>query len=127
MKTLNINLKQSITYDHVEEIILTALEGGSNYWYYLKDIPEGKPSGEPLSSWIAQQLFNDPIFKLDVYDIENEDDLLGTVTQKSLLEALEICHRDYNHIYNDLIEGTGDAETADIIFQLATMKEVVFG
>ena len=128
---MEINLKQEISLKHFEEIIVTALECGSNYWYLIKisDFSSKLSSGggETLSMRIALSLFQNMEFKLPVYDKENEDELLGIVTQSSMLEALEIAHKDYSHHYYDLMEGQGDADTADIIFQLAVMKEIIFG
>ena len=126
MKNLIINIKQEITLGHFEEIIVSSLEGGSNYWYFInwEDIPKGN---DPASMKIAKKLFEDPEFKLPVYDTEKPDELLGTVTQQSMLEALELAHVQCSSHYYALIDGTGDADTADAIFQLATMKEIVFG
>ena len=42
-------------------------------------------------------------------------------------KAIELSHEQYPNVYYDLMEGTGDAETADILFQLATMGELIFG
>ena len=130
MGDLKINIEQIISKEHFEEIIITALEGGSNYWYLIKHddlrlIPT--ITGENKAMAITRNLFERPEFSLDVYDLQDEDELLGTITQGSLLKALKICYKDYNQIYVDLIEGTGDAETADIIFQIAVMGEVTFG
>src|SRR6056297_3343553 len=98
-KKLTINIEQEITLDHIEEIIVTALEGGSNYWYYLKEGPEFPNKNKTLSENIADSLYHDPGFSLDVYDVENPNEKLGTITQKSLLKALETCYKDYNHIF----------------------------
>ena len=130
MSDLHITLKTKVSMDHFEEIIVTALEGGSNYWYEInadefKDELEGE-NGEPLSTRIAQSLYNNPDFKMKVYDVE-EGDLLGTVTQSSMLKAIGTAHQDYSQVYHDLMEGQGDADTADVLFQLAVMNEIVFG
>lgn len=130
MESLKIIIPQSIDITHFEDIIITALEGGSNYWYYIKhDDMRAVPrkSGEADSEAIARHLYNDSKFKLDIYDYESEDDLLGTITQESLLNAIKLAQKEYPNIYYDLLEGTGDAETADILFQLAVMGMVVFG
>ena len=121
----------TISLNHFEDIIVTALEGGSNYWYEL-DVDEFRKDleledGEPLSTRIAKSLFENPNFKMNVYDIEEPGEILGTVTQKSMLTAIETAYYDYNHIYNDMMEGTGDADTTDMLFQLATMGEITFG
>ena len=135
-----ITLRQKISLDHFEDIIVSALEGGSNYWYDI-DTTEFRSElvatdREPLSSRIAGTLFANSKFKMNVYDVEDgivpgskitEEKPLGVVSQESMLKAIQMAYVDYPHVYHDLMEGTGDAGTADILFQLAVMGEVVFG
>jgi len=128
---LEINIKQKIYSDHFEDIIVTALEGGSNYWYSL-DVDEFKKDlagkdGEPLSSRIAKSLEN-PDFKMNVYDAEAlEEEFLGILSQSSMLKAIELAYDEYQWVYSDLMHGDLDATSADILFQLAVMGELVFG
>lgn len=123
---------------HLEEfdnVIITALEGGSNYWYQLytdeyRDQLVPKTEKRPaLSERISQSLYTNPKFELKVYDVENPDDLLGTVTQASMFKAFQIAEKDYFFVWKHITENTEDfdATDADIVFQLATMGKVVFG
>jgi hypothetical protein len=59
-----------------------------------------------------------------VYDLENEDDVLGTITQGSLLKAMAVHPEEALKFIN---EEDFDAWTADTLFQTAVMGEVVFG
>jgi len=129
---MEISTKQKISLQHFEDIIITALEGGSNYWYELdtNEFKDKLPKNDKtFSEKISEALFNDTTFEMNVYDIEriNIDDILGTVTQASIKKAIEIAYKDYPNIYSDFIEGTGDAETADVLFQLAVMGKLIFG
>ena len=130
---LKINLTQDISYEHFEEIIVSALEGGSNYWYLLKTSEfkaklEGD-SNEPLTTRIARTLYNDPTFEMKVYDVEEDDGEpeLGIVSQATMLEGIQIAAEKYAFAYHDLMEGQGDGGTADVLFQLATMGEIIYG
>lgn len=133
--TLILKTETAITYDVFENILVTALEGGSNFWYTL---PEQKlrekltltEKGEPLSTRIAKQLFEDSKFELIIGDVESEDeeeDPLGRVTQESMMKALKIASKDYRDVFNNIMTEDYDANDADIVFQLATMGEVVYG
>jgi hypothetical protein len=122
-----------IHYEHFESVIVTALEGGSNYWYQLFT-DDYKPTLSPrtekrvaISERIAWSLYTDPSFKLPVYDVENPEDLLGTVTQASMFKAFQIAEKDYPEAYKHIMEEEYDAADADILFQLATMGELVYG
>lgn len=122
-----------IHLDHFESVIITALEGGSNYWYqifnedYIPQLSSKNPQKPALSERIAYALYTDSKFKLPVYDVENPDDLLGTVTQESMYRAFEKAEKEYLNAYIHIIEEQYDATDADILFQLATMGKLVFG
>jgi len=129
---MTITINKQITQDHFESIIVGALEGGSNYWYWMvpdefKSQLSESTKGESLSMRIAEALYNNREFKMNVYDVEDEGELLGTVTQASMLDGLIIASLDYDWHFDNLMEKNDDAETADAIFQLATMDDIVFG
>lgn len=128
-KTLTVQINQEVTLEHFETIIAGALEGGSNYWYSLGEgIPPRDENQTPLSTRIAHHLFNDPTYKIQIMDAEDEEgEPLGYVTQESMLNAFQIISKQYPWHYNNLISENDDAETADVFFQVATMGEIVFG
>ena len=123
MKQFPITIQ--ISQQTIEDIIVTALEGGSNYWYLLQEgLPE--PNGEPLSIRISNAICNDPHYVLPVYDIETEEKL-GELTQASMLAAFQLAATACPHALAAELREEGDAESADCLFQLAVMGEVVFG
>jgi hypothetical protein len=129
----------------VEDTIVTALEGGSNYWYWVKieenwfevakryDIAEAKKqtpprlSLSPFSVMISNALMNVENFQMNVYDLEDTDERLGTLTKESFVRGCEMCCVNYPEIWANLITGNYDAGDADVLFQLAVMGDVVFG
>ena len=131
-----MQIVKEVDSEMFENIIVTALEGGSNYWYLIntdefkKELPS---SDEPLSIRIAGALYNDTPFKLNVYDIESGDEdyedkeLLGVVTYESCKKAFDIMAKDYSYRLSNFINESYDADDADVFFQLATMGEVTFG
>lgn len=136
---MEINIKHEITLTNFEDIIITALEGGSNYWYWLKadEISphlgprdsNGLYNGKCFTEAIAKALYDNPEFKMDVYDYEDmyPTEPLGTCTQESMLKALEKCSEMYPEVFASMIAENYDADDADTVFQLAVMGEVRFG
>jgi hypothetical protein len=135
---MEITIKKEISFEMIENIIVTAIEGGSNYWYFLDlkkatNMPPREQNGEivPLSIRIAQGVFNDPDFRLPVFDLESEDedemDELGVLSQESMRNAIGLTMNDYKNTWHNLEEEEFDAGDADVLFQLAVMGEVVFG
>jgi len=137
-----------ITREQIIDIFVTALEGGSNYWYYILDIPkeikymikqEGLAFSEACGKYVLdggelaiydkEELNNvgigDEDSDLETYS--NKPEPLGYVNMDSLLDAIRVMKQDYEDRYKNIIMDEYDADDADIFFQLATMGEVVFG
>lgn len=131
METIfEVKTVKAITEDHISGVITTSLEGGSNYWYLIdRDQLSGisEDRSIPLSERISKALSSNKSARVPIYDIENPDDLLGTVTQESLKKAFEKAAEEYPTSFNAIMNDTYDAIDADIVFQLATMNDVVFG
>ena len=64
---------------------------------------------------------------MPVYDVEDEEDVLGYLSQKNLRRGMELCAKDYPEVFKRLINDEIDAGDADVIFQLTVMGEITFG
>ena len=126
---MQTKLNMEITEEHLSNWFCGALEGGSNYWYLLNDIDRKNfIKGEPLVENLAKSFMANPDYKLNVYDIESdEEDLLGSVTLENIEYALTLMQVHYPELFEDLVHGDADADSCDVWFQLATMQDVVFG
>lgn len=147
-------LKKSLTKDNIIDLFVTALEGGSNYWYYM-DLPKnirsyGQSTSESVGEYILQGGY------IEVYDIEEyrevkrnyingdyditgdlkddksyysdlEETKLGYVDMDKILESIPIIKKDYPEIWERILLEEGDAGDADVFLQLCVMGEVVFG
>lgn len=140
-----------ITKDQIIDVFVTAIEGGSNYWYYILDVPKEvtymvKQEDVAFSEACGKHVLNGG--ELTIYDVEevgemadaddgdypvdyqystNKPEPLGTVTMDSLLDAINIMKKDYPQHYEAIIMDEYDADDADVFFQIATMGEVVYG
>ena len=128
---MRIQIEYEVTQDMIENVIVSALEGGSNYWYFI-DVADFEDDLPPkrnlaLTERISEAVFKNPAFKMPVYDVEDEDDVLGYLSQKNLSRGLEICAKDYPEVFQRFIQDEIDADDADIIFQLTVMGEITFG
>ena len=145
MKDLKIEI--SIPKEAIEEVLITAMEGGSNYWYALN----GDESR--CSTWLDSQIakgnlerdksvhykWMDAIFQgcpheISVYDVEElyEDDdaeCIGKLSMKSIAKGIALANKDYpKHFSNHFPEyDNGDGHSADVIFQLIVLGEVEYG
>ncbi len=121
--------------DILENIFVTALEGGSNYWYYLpskevKKIREAVPkSKEPALSMAMFMAIFDKGVEVAIHDIENPEECLGTISLDSIMQTIKTSSEDENfsRFWESELNEDGDGESSDVIFQYLVMGEIVFG
>lgn len=119
-KTIDINLKFEISYWDFEAVIVTAVEGGCNYWMLIDNRKFDKPKGMPTSEYMAKLLWEGKT--IDIYDVEEPTELLGKMDRDKIIEQM------YHGNTPDLLEkGLFDALDADLLMQRAVMGEEVFG
>jgi len=129
--TIEVNLK--ISTEVLEDIFVTALEGGSNYWYFLsedavKKIREAVPKSEDpyLSTSILKAILKG--VEVPINDAEDEDEVIGEISLKTMLARLQkLADSKNNSALINHIDGNGDADTADIVLQYLAFGEIVYG
>ena len=116
--------------DNIINMFIGALEGGSNYWYYLKRVPAEvrqimKQENLAFSEAIGRYILDGG--RVVFHDAEDHDEVLGYVDMSKITKALEIIKNEYPDVYEAIVEEQGDAGTDDIFLQIAVMGEIVFG
>ena len=131
---MEIKIIQGVKREVLEDVFVTALEGGSNYWYYLpeesiKAIRKAVPKSEDpyLSTAILKAILDHDV-KVPINDAENEDEVIGVITRGTMQARLQLLAESGNKwALERHIKEEGDAESADVVFQYLTMGEVVYG
>jgi len=119
-----MKVELNIPDQDIIDIMVTALEGGSNYWYNLPNTSAAKKYNDPqfaLSELITKAVLEHDE-KFQVYDIEDEDTLLGEISQENFKRGLQMFLDDDRIWTPDM-----DAEQADVFFQFVVMGEIVYG
>lgn len=122
-----ITIEKVVTEYDIESVIVTAFEGGSNYWMMLdrenKPEWEEKPKDEPVSTWATKLLIEGKSIKLCDAE-ETEDDSDWILTLEKLLKGIQMNteKRPFDSNLDDM-----DATTADCIVQYALFGRIVFG
>jgi len=131
---MEITIKRKISKDVLENIFTTALEGGSNYWYYITDeqvqkVRQAVPkSNYPyIASAILEAVLEHNV-EVEINDAEDEDVVIGLITRDSMVERLQLLadSSDAWALENELKED-GDATSSDVVFQYIALGEVVYG
>lgn len=131
---MELTINQSIDRDTLENIFVTALEGGSNYWYYIPvesilAIRQAVPkSVDPYLSTAILKAILDHEVDVQVCDAEDEDEVVGLISKSTMQERLQKMWNSPNRsILQAELDGEGDADTSDVVFQYIAMGEVVYG
>lgn len=118
----------------LEDIFVTALEGGSNYWYHItaetnQKIRKAVPRSEdPYFATAMLTAILDHGVSVEIHDAENPDEVLGVLSYERIKEQLEDIdrHLGYRWALEAHQDEVGDAESADIVFQYLVMGDVWF-
>jgi hypothetical protein len=117
-----------IPNEKIKNLIITAIEVGSNYWASLK---------LPVNWKEKYDSVEEIPFKggeIEVYDCET-DELLGVFNLATVQTGLQLManfedmkgRKVPERHFKNILEDNWDAETADVFLQLSVMTEIVFG
>jgi hypothetical protein len=133
---MKFNIEKEVGRDVLENIFITALEGGSNYWYYINPKNHKKirdavsREDEAFFSMAFAKAILDHDVSIEVHDIEDmEDDTpIGVINYKTIKDGLQkmIDTGDGWALFNEISE-QGDAESSDVCFQYMVLGEVIYG
>jgi len=115
----------------IEDALITALEGGSNYWYFIPDVQVAQRHYKETSLALSQKVIRAVLEHnetIDVYDVEDENTHLGSITQANIQRGFQLWFA-YTQEHDDAIifDPGMDADAADILFQYIVMGELVYG
>lgn len=113
--TVYVPLK--LTQQDIDDLMVTALEGGINYWCRMAEVAEAEYYGDYASDQISRG------GSLILYDAESEDKWVLTLDKLMhglvlAMECGELTSTDFD---------TWDANDADIVVQFALFDTIVFG
>lgn len=123
-RILNLTKEVKITGQDIDDIMVSALEGGICYWCRKAEVVEDEYYGEYASDQISRN------GSLRLYD--SEEDEVYVLTLDKFMRGLQLAfeqgyYRSYWLDGDTLDTCQIDSADADVIVQLALFGEVVFG
>jgi len=106
---LKVEVEYALTHQRIEDLLITAFEGGINYWAQIYKTPE------------------QPYWEAKVKDFEADKAETYQLSMEKVVEGLKVCAKKYPRHFGDFIDENGDATTADVIVQCALFGEIVYG
>lgn len=132
---MKINITIDVSREVLENIFVTALEGGSNYWCYFSD-----EAIDIVNNSVPEERFNpfaERLFKavydngavVPIHDAEGDEDdePIGELSADSMREGLRRCANEALWALQNEIDERGDAESSDVVFQYMALGELVYG
>ncbi len=126
----NLFIEQNI----IEDQLVTAIEGGINYWGGIDNrkgkfvIPKGlkREDAEPLSIWCSRIIKEGGSIKF--FDSnEDEDDSNWILDLNKMIKGfITMAVKSPSH-FGDMISENGDATTAEVYIQYCLFGEIVYG
>lgn len=126
MKNITVKVSVDISEERVQDILTSAFEGGSNYWYMIDKFiyPEGQTK-ESLG--ITFQHVELP-FKGGALMISSDGDMpVAKLDLDAITKGLQILAEKYPLHWADIINHNDDADTGDALLQCALFGEIIFG
>lgn len=121
MFTIRPQIEIKLTQQDIDDIMVTALEGGINYWCRKAEVV-----GEYLGEYASEQISHGGT--LILHDAESPDK--WELTLEKFLNGVKLYFEEgcHVHVEDGRIDPCDvDANDADCIVQLALFEEVVFG
>jgi hypothetical protein len=133
---MRINIEKEVSRDVLENIFVTALEGGSNYWYYInpqncRKIRDAvsREDEKDFSMAFAKAILDKGV-SVEIHDIEDmeNDEPIGVINEQTIMHGLQkmVDVGDGWALFDEIAE-QGDATSSDICFQYMALGEVVYG
>lgn len=129
-----VTISVKVDKSRVGDLLCTAIEGGSNYWYTIEGYVE------PKSEDLVQHTTLGQVFKHIDYPLSKGGAMIisdrladsKSVTRVALdwpmcLRGLEVMQRDYPRHFADWLAENDDADTGDVFLQCAVFGKVIYG
>ena len=132
-----MKITRTINREALDSVFVTALEGGSNYWYTLSEkattlVRNAVPkSNNPYFASAMLEAIMDHNVEVPINDVEEEDDedsVLGVISLKTMNDRLQkLAESDDAWALDEVLDEEYDSTSADVVFQYIVMGEIVFG
>jgi hypothetical protein len=132
--SLDVQVKQRIPIERISDLLCSAFEGGSNYWYQIDEFvkpenfnnsDEGDDKYRHLSYPINEG--GKLIISTDEGEMNKEGNDKHILNLESIKKGLQVMATKYPSHFNDFMQENDDACTGDVFLQCCLFGEVIFG
>lgn len=114
-KSVTVDIKVDIPLERIKDLLVTAFEGGCNYWLWL-----GMHRRDAYKAILEEGK------SIDIYDSEDSNECLGSLSLEKIVNALKLLAKGETAKGDKRSHFTAQFETADILIQLAMFGEIIY-
>ncbi len=124
---MKVRMTVEVAEERLQDLLCNALEGGSNYWYFIKSFnyPEGQ-NKESLGIEFAHVELPFKGGSLTIVDIEEQDGEEWKLDIEAIRKGTELMAEKYPNHFSDVLAENDDACTADVWLQMCLFGELVY-
>lgn len=119
---------QVIQAKRVGDLLCSAFEGGSNYWYTILEHYQAPHVGKKELCYahmvLAPTGLGHTVITTNECDARDE---LHVLNRAACLQGLVLMQKEYPKAWLDFLNEDDDADTADVFLQLCLFGEVIYG
>jgi hypothetical protein len=127
IKNITIKMELKIKEQIINDLLITALEGGSNYWYLIDPKWKCIKKGDELATDVILREVMYEGKSINIHDIEDENTILGILNKEKIIKGTELLFNQEPEYISSIENEDYDAGIADIWFQYVIMGEIIFG
>lgn len=117
-----VNSTVEVTKQQLQDLLVCAFEGGSNYWYEeLEPLKETNKGGHT-----SDNFYND-LYEHGFSLRDKETGNKHVIPPRCFRDALVLMHNKHRSHFNDIAQESTDAETGDVFLQLLIHGDVIYG
>jgi len=108
--------------ERVWDLLVSAFEGGANYWIRRMEIATQPTEAGGGRAWVPLKGG-----ALRVHVADRDVTPLRLLDQAAIARGLELMSQHHQDHFADVIGGTDDAITGDVFLQLCLFDKIIFG
>ncbi len=131
---MKFTIKHELTAEQVSDVLCSAFEGGSNYWYFIdKKIEptewqfDSDPQRSPHLHWLYDYPLNPGGALLMSDTTEDNEHGVMRLDAESIQRGLNVLAENYSWHMQDILQENADADTGDALLQCCLFGEVIYG
>lgn len=100
----------------VEDLIITAVEGGSNYWCDFVGTSDGDAP-------YYKKVMSDGFLKCR----DKNDNKIYKLDKEAIIKGMNVMMDGFPHVFGNFISEMGDSFTGDVFLQCCLFGDVIYG